>query len=60
MRGALAAGADAPAELRAPVLAGAGMLSFLQCDYEVARGKLTARAWRCTRSSATTRARPTA
>ncbi len=41
MRGALAAGADAPAELRAPVLAGAGMLSFLQCDYEVARGKLT-------------------
>jgi predicted ATPase/DNA-binding XRE family transcriptional regulator len=42
MRGALAAGVDAPAELRAPVLAGAGMLSFLQCDYEVARGKLTA------------------
>ncbi|HYI52383.1 MAG TPA: tetratricopeptide repeat protein [Microlunatus sp.] len=41
MRGALAAGAEAPAELRAPVLAGAGMLSFLQCDYEVARGKLT-------------------
>ena len=41
MRGALAAGADAPAELRAPVLAGAGMLSFLQCDYEVARGKLS-------------------
>ncbi len=42
MRGALAAGTDAPAELRAPVLAGIGMLSFLQCDYEVARGKLTA------------------
>ena len=42
MRGALAAGDDAPAELRAPVLAGIGMLSFLQCDYEVARGKLTA------------------
>jgi predicted ATPase len=41
MRGALAAGTDAPAELRAPVLAGAGMLSFLQCDYEVARGKLS-------------------
>lgn len=42
MRGALAAGADSPAELRAPVLAGIGMLSFLQCDYEVARGKLAA------------------
>lgn len=41
MRGALAAGANAPAELRAPVLAGAGILSFLQCDYEVARGKLS-------------------
>ena len=41
MRGAVAAGADAPAGLRAPVLAGLGMLSFLQCDYDVARGKLT-------------------
>lgn len=41
MRGALAAGVDAPAELRAPVLAGIGMLSFLQCDYELARGKLS-------------------
>lgn len=42
MRGALAAGDAAPAALRAPVLAGIGMLSFLQCDYEVARGKLAA------------------
>ena len=41
MRGALTAGVDAPPELRAPVLAGAGMLSFLQCDYEVARAKLS-------------------
>ena len=41
MRGALDAAAAAPAELRAPVLAGAGMLSFLQCDYEVARETLS-------------------
>ncbi|MDN5762768.1 MAG: tetratricopeptide repeat protein, partial [Microlunatus sp.] len=40
LRGALAAGVAAPPELRAPVLAGAGTLSFLQCDYEIAHGQL--------------------
>lgn len=41
MGGALDAAIDAPADLRAPVLAGAGMLSFLQCDYEIARETLS-------------------
>jgi predicted ATPase/DNA-binding XRE family transcriptional regulator len=33
---ALSAGRDAPAAVRATALAGAGMLAFLQCDYETA------------------------
>ena len=38
---ALRAGVDAPAPVRGPVLAGAGMLAFLQCDYAVATSLIT-------------------
>lgn len=39
---ALAAGVQAPAELRGRVLAGAGMLAFLQCDYAEAGSMISA------------------
>jgi len=37
---ALAAAPTAPAALRAPAMAGEGMLAFLQCDYDVARERI--------------------
>ena len=37
---ALAAAPDAPAAVRARALSGAGVLAFLQCDYDVARERI--------------------
>ncbi|MFP5282739.1 MAG: ATP-binding protein, partial [Actinomycetes bacterium] len=37
---ALGAAPSAPAALRAPALAGAGMLAFLQCDYDIAQERI--------------------
>lgn len=37
---AVRAAPSAPAALRAPALAGAGMLAFLQCDYDVAQDRI--------------------
>ena len=37
---ALAAAPDAPAAIRARALSGAGILAFLQCDYEVSRERI--------------------
>lgn len=39
---ALEAGPDSPATVRAPALSGAGMLAFLQCDYDVAAQRIEA------------------
>jgi predicted ATPase len=36
------AATDSPARVRAPALSGAGMLAFLQCDYDVAQERIEA------------------